>query len=100
MSDSVDIQVSHADKIVHVLFYFMNTLFFAYHFRKKLTDSLLFKISVGLLAYGMIIEVLQYVMPFQRAFEWYDMLANLTGILAAIVLIKLFLMQTAPENDR
>ncbi|TRZ45782.1 VanZ family protein [Robertkochia solimangrovi] len=81
----------HTDKIVHCIFHLVNTTVFYLHFRKSGIPKILLKIAIGSFLYGMIIEALQYAMPYGRGFELKDMLANLTGILLASFLIKFIL---------
>ena len=47
------------------------------------------KIVYGLFFLSIILEVLQFIVP-RRAFEIYDIFANLAGVLVAYCLIKIF----------
>ena len=49
------------------------------------------KVSLFSFAYGIIIELLQYVLPYERSFDLRDIIANLVGILIAIFLINFYL---------
>lgn len=83
--------IPHLDIIAHATFYMVAALLLYLHFRNMSVKGLLVKIAVFCFTYGMVIEALQYSMPYDRAFEWQDILANGTGILLAIILIKFIL---------
>nr|WP_262899778.1 VanZ family protein [Robertkochia marina] len=91
----VDLGFTYMDKLVHAAFYMIATFLLYLHFRNSENNRILYKIGAFCFVYGMVIEVLQYALPYRRAFEWADMLANATGIVLAIVLIKFAL---APER--
>ena len=81
------------DKIVHIAFHFflviLGVLFLKENFRKHLSIgkrvSLLIGFSIG---YGLLIELLQSIMPFGRTAEVWDVLANLTGAIMGGLLIQ------------
>ncbi|QLE01459.1 VanZ family protein [Galbibacter sp. BG1] len=87
----VESEIEVSDKLVHGIFYFVNTVLFYLYLRKTPLKNPLLKISLFSFVYGMLIEVLQYVMPFERSFDLKDVLANSIGILIAIFLIKFWL---------
>ncbi|MCX2681800.1 VanZ family protein [Galbibacter sp. EGI 63066] len=89
--EDVDTGFEVSDKFVHAIFYFVNTLLLYLHFKNTTVKYPLLKVSLFSLVYGIIIEVLQYIMPYNRAFEITDIAANTVGILTAIFLIKLML---------
>jgi len=67
------------DKFEHVLAYFVLMFWFAqiyHHARTRLW------IAGGLIAMGIAIEILQPILA-PRFFEWWDMLADTTGVLLA-----------------
>ncbi|WP_335965583.1 VanZ family protein [Galbibacter sp. PAP.153] len=76
------------DKLVHGVFYFVNTLLFFLYFNKSQIKNAIVKVSLFSFVYGIIIEVLQYVLPYERSFDLKDIIANSVGILTAIFLIK------------
>lgn len=84
----VDVGISFMDKLVHATFYMVATFLLYLHFRKSQDNRIFYKIGVFCFLYGTIIEVLQYALPYNRAFEWMDMIANGTGVVLAILLIK------------
>ncbi|MEM1257874.1 MAG: VanZ family protein [Bacteroidota bacterium] len=83
----------HLDKIVHVIFHFGILVLGAHaiyeigpkkwNWGKRITSLLLFSVS-----YGLVIELLQWIMPFDRSAEFWDVLANLTGALGGVLLIQ------------
>lgn len=83
----------HLDKIVHFTFHvgilvlgalaLNETHFQQWSWRKRITLLLVFSIS-----YGLLIELLQWIMPFDRSAEFWDVLANLTGALVGGLLIQ------------
>lgn len=81
-------RVPFADKIIHIIFYFVATFLLGLHLRNFNKSQLIAKIAFGLWLYGIVIEVFQYLMPFGRGFELPDMLANATGIILAVLLFR------------
>jgi VanZ family protein len=74
------------DKLQHALSYVAMGLWFGALFRR----SHLARVALGLFAFGLLIEALQAMMPYGRAAEWADVLANASGILVAMLLTRLF----------
>jgi len=77
-----------SDKIAHGIFYFVNTILCFLYFYKPELKGILLKVSLFSFVYGIIIEVLQLNLPFGRSAEIADVLANVTGILVAVLLIQ------------
>ncbi len=69
---------SFNDKVSHFLAFY--TLAFLVDFSFPKQKFGLFKM-LELLAYGLIIECIQYFLPY-RSFSWYDLAANSAGLLA------------------
>ncbi len=90
------INIPYLDKIAHFTFHciilVLGTLFRRErrpnHFVKNKAILGMFLFSV---AYGIVIETLQFTMPFGRAAEIWDILANLSGALFGVLLIKKYL---------
>ena len=89
------IRIPNADKIVHFIFYCgmvaLGTLFLrektnAFDVGKHTIWALVFAIS-----YGVLMEILQHIMPFERAAEIWDVLANTLGAIFGVLLIKKYL---------
>jgi VanZ family protein len=82
-----------SDKLAHGFFYFVNTILCFLYFYKPGLKGILLKVSLFSFVYGIIIEVLQLMLPFGRSAEMNDVLANGTGILTAILLIRFGLLK-------
>ncbi len=90
----------HRDKIAHFCFHgvivFLGTLFVReqraanFNVNSGIMQMLLFSA-----VYGVIIEVLQWAMPYDRAAELWDILANLSGAVFGVLLIKRYLTRIA-----
>ena len=81
------IQNPFGTSINHFFYYFYITMlgllvYLRTNSFKKLTYSLLFL--------SIILEILQFIVP-NRAFQLYDLIANLLGVLVAYFLIKIYL---------
>lgn len=79
-----------ADKVVHFMMFF--AMAFAYHFDfrrgKKPVDEarLMGWIFVSLSAFGGLIELAQWKMRMGRSGDWYDLLADIAGVVYGIIL--------------
>ena len=82
------------DKAVHGVFYAIFTVLWYLFLKRKKIKYLLLKIFLFSFMYGTIIEVLQGVMPLGRNFDIKDILANATGALTGVILIKIYLIST------
>ena len=90
-------EIQHLDKAVHFTFYFVAAVLGVFAIREysqgmaNYRKSLLY-IFVGLLVFGIIIEVIQYRFTLDRAGDIFDGLANgigaLCGVLATIFLFS------------
>ncbi|MFT5846544.1 MAG: VanZ family protein [Psychroserpens sp.] len=79
---------SFDDKIVHFIAYFIFTLV-VFNYCKELKISHVMLVSaIGVILYGIIIEVLQQVMTSYRTLDIYDALANTLGVVFAIIIIR------------
>ncbi len=89
------IDLTGGDKIGHYLAYFIFTMvwFLFFFFSEKRNENFkqsLIKSSVICFFYGGLMELLQMLLTNYRSPEWYDMLANTSGIIFAVVLLKVF----------
>jgi len=73
-----------ADKLEHVLAYFVLMFWFAQIYHEARTRLW---IAIGLIAMGIAIEILQPILA-SRYFEWWDMLADTIGVLLAWALSR------------
>ncbi|XLS29813.1 VanZ family protein [Flavobacteriaceae bacterium M23B6Z8] len=87
----LDLQFSFGDKLVHLIFYLVLTILLYLYLRKEHQKYQKRKVltiaSVFSLIYGMIIEVLQGILPYKRSADWLDVVANSVGIVFAILII-------------
>jgi len=86
------IELEASDKLYHTACYFILGLlwlsfFFIKHGSLDTTKKLIIAISIVL--FGIIIEVLQYVLTAYRTFDLWDAVANVVGVLVAILFFKL-----------
>lgn len=77
----------NSDKIVHFSFYFILTTLLFRSINQNAKSKYLIVIVLSLF-YGIIIEVLQENFTSSRKGDFYDVLANLTGIICAAMLNK------------
>lgn len=78
------------DKIFHLAAYILLTIlwFFSFFgFSKKNFWTAIYLSATLALVYGMVIEVLQGAVTSYRTADWYDLLANITGICIAIIIL-------------
>lgn len=90
----IDLQVDWGDKVVHFIAYFIFTiiwflvLFFSNKSRNNFMSSLM-QAMIICFVYGLLMEFLQQTLTDYRSSDWYDVLANTTGIVFAAFLIKI-----------
>ena len=94
------IWIPHLDKIVHAIFHFLLVILGILSLKEVLKKNFrpksdIIKVLGFSIAYGILIEALQYYMPYDRAAEVWDVLANLTGALLGVLLIKQYLSLTS-----
>lgn len=85
------VPVHFSDKIIHFVAYFLLALswFFTYNVKQRLLKYYLV-IAMFVFVYGIIIEACQMLFTNERQADIYDILANLTGVLAALILFNAF----------
>ena len=83
------IKISNFDKFQHAFSYFILTLSWLLAF-KDLTNNnkLKYTIALGCVFYGIVIEVLQATLTNYRTASFLDILANLVGIIIALLIFK------------
>ncbi|QBZ96819.1 hypothetical protein GS03_00301 [Flavobacterium sangjuense] len=95
-TDLPSIGVSEADKYVHFTFHFVFTMLWGYYFWLKLNEIALTKIvyvAISSLCYGILIEFLQEKFTTTRHADVFDVLANFSGAVVALVLFVLIKRQ-------
>jgi len=75
----------HFDKLVHFIFYFVFALLLIKPYFTILKRAYLLSFLTALTISGCI-EILQATLTKQRHGDWFDFLANLTGIVVALLL--------------
>ena len=94
--------VSSADKYVHFTFHFVFTILWGFYLWAKLNEITISKIGrVVILSfcYGILIEILQEIYTKTRHADIFDVLANATGALVALVFFVLIKRQK-PQTNR
>ncbi len=89
-SGTTTIKSPVSDKLVHAVFYLAFTLLWYSYLKERRKKYILLKLFLTAVVYGIIIEVLQYMMPYGRNFDTKDILANTAGGFLGIILIKIY----------
>ncbi|HWR94806.1 MAG TPA: VanZ family protein [Flavobacterium sp.] len=85
------LSIKGADKYVHFSFYFVFTiLWFLYFNKKREIKNIYLKLFFSALIFGSIIEIAQEMFTSLRHADIYDVLANVTGTIFAIVMILFY----------
>ncbi|MDY7394585.1 VanZ family protein [Aureibaculum sp. 2210JD6-5] len=77
----INIGISNSDKIGHLIAYFTLSMSWFYVFRNSKKKWVY--IALSLVVFGMILEALQGTLTTYRTADWYDELANTSGVLLA-----------------
>jgi VanZ family protein len=93
ISELPEIKILYIDKIIHAFFYFVFSILWFYalrfYFKKQSSSKLLRVVFVMALLFGIAIELFQTYFTTFRNGDVRDVLANTTGALLAIIMIKL-----------
>ena len=81
-------QVPSLDKIIHMLIYFFMAILALRSFRKL--NNPLAKSFLYTFCFGLIIELVQYFIPY-RGFDLYDILANSLGLFLGLFFYRKFI---------
>ena len=84
---NLDIKFDNIDKVYHAIAYFSLAISWLITFRNKQQKKYI--IILGCVLFGIIIEVLQNTLTNYRTGDYLDVLANLFGVLAALVIFNL-----------
>jgi len=87
------------DKMVHFIFHLIFVVLGSLFLKEKTREAFqpnkgILRILIVAILYGIVIEILQNVMPFGRAAEIWDVLANTMGALFGGLLIKKYFSLT------
>lgn len=72
-----------ADKVIHLGMFFLLTVFFFLAYKIKFIKSILI-----LAVYGLLVEILQEVIPNGREFDFYDLIFNVFGAIIGYLFIS------------
>lgn len=91
--DDGGIRIPYIDKITHFIFHLNFVVLGGLFLKEKTREAFqpnkgILIILISAILYGIIIEVLQDIMPFDRAAEIWDVLANTLGAISGSLLIK------------
>lgn len=86
--------IPHLDKIVHFTFYFVACVLGAFFLRERSQGALSLKKSIWIMlfftiAFGVLMEILQYTLTDNRTGDYLDAIANTMGSLCGAVVIKI-----------
>jgi len=81
-------EIKNFDKIIHTIFYTVLCLSWLFYFKPLKNLKLKLSVGLGLIIYGIIIEVLQEKLTTYRTGSFFDALANTIGILIGILLFE------------
>ncbi|WP_163718453.1 VanZ family protein [Mangrovibacterium lignilyticum] len=83
--------IPNLDKIVHFTLYFVLTLsaFTTLKLMKTRINTIL--ILSGFFSLGLLIEILQFILPFNRSFSVYDLIANSIGFISGWIVYRYFI---------
>ena len=93
ISSTQNISFPHVDKVAHFIFYTAASFLWLWALINKKENRQRYKILgiiLALMLFGFVIEILQDVLPTKRAFEWWDVAANVTGVFAGTIVFLLY----------
>ncbi len=91
---------NNADKFVHAAMYFVLTFVLIYQYRREASKEWVIILLASLsFLYSVLMEILQMTVTSNRGFEWYDILANLAGVVLGTGFF-LLLRKFMPERFR
>jgi VanZ family protein len=89
---NLGLEIKSGDKILHILAYFTLSTVWFLALRKKMSDRYIkIAIILSLIFYGIILEVLQGGVTDYRTRDVFDVIANIIGILIALLLSRKFI---------
>jgi VanZ family protein len=92
VSEMPNLEVKNEDKLYHMTAYFvLNTFWLVALIRYSLLKiSFNIIVSLSVIGLGIIIEVLQDKLTSYRTFDYYDILANASGVLLSLICFEFF----------
>lgn len=87
------VKLESSDKLYHLLCYALLSFLWVYFVKlklKTLNSRIIFVTILLISIFGIIIEYLQLMLTDYRTFDWWDALANFTGVIFGILTFKLY----------
>ncbi len=81
-----EVSFGNSDKVYHFFAYFTLTICWLFSFYKK--STLKYFIVIACIAYGIIIEILQYTLTTYRTGDYKDVFANTLGIILGLIVFN------------
>lgn len=81
------LHLQNIDKVVHLLMYSCLTFLILFENRNRIKNKIHYVLIISItFAYGLIIEILQPIITYSRSRELADMMFNLSGIIAVVII--------------
>lgn len=81
------LHLQNIDKVVHLLMYACLTFLILFENRNRIKNKIHYVLIISItFAYGLIIEILQPIITNSRSRELADMMFNLSGIIAVVII--------------
>jgi len=80
--------IPHADKIGHFILYGFQAISLSMYLKRYSYQNLNTIIFITCFIIGLIIEYLQPVLTNNRVFDYFDIIANLLGVLVSLIFIR------------
>ncbi|MFQ3352024.1 MAG: VanZ family protein [Candidatus Marivariicella framensis] len=90
-SDEFSPIIPHLDKIGHFILYGFQAVSLSMYFRKYFFENPNTIVFTICLIVGVIIEFSQPVLTNNRVFDFLDIIANLSGVLTSLIILKLLI---------
>ena len=83
---------SLSDKLIHGLYYATMTFFWLLSSKVKMNQKYI-QVGLSVFLFGLVLEILQDVLPVQREIDVLDLFANTVGILIAVVTARFLVIR-------
>ena len=83
---------SLSDKLIHGLYYATMTFFWLLSSKVKMNQKYI-QVGFSVFLFGLVLEILQDVLPVQREIDVLDLFANTVGILIAVVTARFLVIR-------
>ena len=87
--------IPHLDKIGHFVLYGFQAISLSMYLRKHIFKNLNTIILIICFIVGLVIEYLQPVLTNDRIFDYFDIIANFTGVLTSLVLLNALIRKSS-----